>query len=46
VGRNEAVTRIPEAMASGMRVTASFLPTDERQGRVQDLRCFVPEEAS
>ena len=36
----------PDAMASGMRVTASFLPSAERQGRVQDLRCFVPEEAS
>lgn len=36
----------PEAMATGMRVTAEFLPAGERQGRVQDLRCFIPEEAS
>ena len=34
----------PEVMASGMRVTASFLPEAERQGRVQDLRCFLVEE--
>ena len=36
----------PEAMSSGMRVTASFLPEADRQGRVQDLHGFVPEETS
>ena len=33
----------PDAMASGMRVTARWRPAVERQGRVQDIECFVPE---
>jgi uncharacterized OB-fold protein len=36
----------PEAITSGMRVTAEFRPAAEREGAVQDLHCFVPEEAS
>jgi uncharacterized OB-fold protein len=33
----------PEAMSSGMRVTARWRPAAERQGRMQDIECFVPE---
>jgi hypothetical protein len=33
----------PDAMASGMRVTARFRPAGERQGHVRDIECFVPE---
>jgi uncharacterized protein len=33
----------PDAMASGMRVTASWRPAAEREGRIQDIECFVPE---
>jgi uncharacterized OB-fold protein len=33
----------PDAMASGMRVTARWLPAGERVGRMQDIECFVPE---
>jgi len=33
----------PEAMASGMRVTPRWKPAGERQGRIQDIECFVPE---
>jgi hypothetical protein len=36
----------PDAMASGMRVTARWRPAGERQGRVQDIECFVPEGAN
>jgi uncharacterized OB-fold protein len=37
--------RTPEAMSSGMRVTARFRPAAERRGHVRDIECFVPEEA-
>jgi uncharacterized OB-fold protein len=33
----------PDAMASGMRVTARWRPAGERVGRMQDIECFVPE---
>jgi len=33
------------SVSSGMRVIATFLPAEERIGRVQDLCCFIPEEA-
>ncbi len=33
------------AMATGMRVTATFRPADERIGAMADLVAFVPEEA-
>jgi hypothetical protein len=33
----------PEAMASGMRVTARWRPAGERVGRMGDIECFVPE---
>jgi uncharacterized OB-fold protein len=36
----------PDAMSSGMRVTARWLPAAERVGRVQDIECFVPEAAN
>jgi len=38
----------PDAMATGMRVTVRFRPPGERQGRMQDIACFVPvgEEGS
>jgi len=36
----------PEAMASGMRVTARWRPADQRQGALHDIECFVPEEKS
>ena len=36
----------PEAISSGMRVVAEFRSEAEREGTVQDLHCFVPEEAS
>ena len=32
------------AMKTGMRVRADW--ADERVGRIQDVRCFVPEEAA
>ncbi len=31
------------AMSSGMRVKARWRPAAEREGRVQDIECFVPE---
>jgi uncharacterized OB-fold protein len=31
-----------EAMSTGMRVRADFLPAEERIGRIQDIRAFVP----
>ncbi len=34
----------PEAVSTGMRVTANFRPAGERVGRIQDLRAFVAEE--
>jgi len=36
----------PEAISTGMRVTASFKAAGERVGEIQDLRCFVAESAS
>jgi uncharacterized OB-fold protein len=33
----------PDAMASGMRVTARFRPAGERVGQMRDIECFVPE---
>jgi len=33
----------PDAMSSGMRVTARWRPAAEREGRMQDIECFVPE---
>ncbi len=36
----------PDAMSSGMRVTARWRPAAERVGRVQDIECFVPEGAN
>ena len=35
-----------DAMASGMRVTARFLPEDRRRGHLLDIECFVPEGAA
>ena len=32
----------PEAMSSGMRVTARFRPASERQGHIRDIECFEP----
>jgi len=32
----------PGVVTTGMRVRAEFLPADERVGRVQDIRAFVP----
>jgi uncharacterized protein len=34
-----------EAVSTGMRVTASWKPAEERIGNIFDLRAFVPEEA-
>jgi uncharacterized protein len=34
------------AMATGMRVKASWRPAAEREGHIHDIRCFVPEAAS
>ena len=36
----------PASLSRGMRVTAEFLPAGERSGRIQDVRCFIAEEAS
>jgi uncharacterized OB-fold protein len=36
----------PDAVSSGMRVTARFRPAAERVGHVKDIECFVPEGAS
>ncbi len=36
----------PDALHSGMRVTARFRPQAERIGHVLDIECFVPEGAS
>ncbi|HUY20916.1 MAG TPA: OB-fold domain-containing protein [Acidimicrobiales bacterium] len=33
----------PDAMASGMRVTAKLRPAAERLGQLADIECFVPE---
>lgn len=35
----------PDAMSSGMRVTARFKPESQRVGHVLDIECFVPEGA-
>ncbi|MGH9018619.1 MAG: Zn-ribbon domain-containing OB-fold protein, partial [Acidimicrobiales bacterium] len=35
----------PEAMTSGMRVTARFRPRAERVGQMADIACFIPEGA-
>jgi uncharacterized OB-fold protein len=35
-----------QAMSSGMRVTARWRPAAEREGRMQDIECFVPESTS
>jgi uncharacterized protein len=32
----------PDAVTTGMRVRAEFAPDEERVGRVQDIRAFVP----
>ncbi len=32
----------PQAVSSGMAVVADFRPAGERQGRLQDIRAFVP----
>ena len=32
----------PDAMSSGMRVTARWRPAAQRHGRMQDIECFVP----
>lgn len=34
----------PEAVTTGMRVEAEFLPEADRVGRIQDIRAFVPAE--
>ncbi len=36
----------PEAVSTGMRVTARFRPEADRIGAMADLECFVPEEAT
>ncbi len=36
----------PEAMSSGMRVTAKWRPATERTGKMQDIECFVAEGSS
>lgn len=36
----------PEAMSSGMRVQARFLPEQERRGHLLDICCFVPEQTA
>jgi uncharacterized OB-fold protein len=33
----------PDAMSSGMRVTARWRPAGERVGSLLDIECFVPE---
>jgi uncharacterized OB-fold protein len=35
-------TPSPDAVSTGMRVVAEFLPAAERVGRIQDIRAFVP----
>ncbi len=35
--------RSRDAMASGMRVSPRWRPAAEREGRLQDIECFVPE---
>ena len=35
----------PEAMASGMRVTARWRPAGDRSGHLRDIECFVAEGA-
>jgi len=32
----------PDAVTTGMRVRADFVPADQRVGRIQDIRAFVP----
>lgn len=32
----------PEAVVTGMRVEAAFVPEADRVGRIQDIRAFVP----
>jgi uncharacterized OB-fold protein len=32
----------PDAVSTGMRVSADFVPEADRVGRVQDIRAFVP----
>ena len=36
----------PDAVSSGMRVTAKFRPAAERIGHIKDIECFVPEAGS
>lgn len=36
----------PDAMSTGMRVTARFRPAGERQRELGDLVCFEPEETT
>jgi hypothetical protein len=36
----------PDAVRTGMRVRADFVPEAERVGRIQDIRAFVPESRS
>ncbi len=36
----------PDAMASGMRVTARWRPAGERHGTMHDIECFVPEASA
>ncbi len=34
----------PDAVSTGMRVRPEFVGADERVGRIQDIRAFVPSE--
>jgi uncharacterized OB-fold protein len=36
----------PDAVSTGMRVTARFRPRAERVGHIKDIECFVAEGAS
>jgi uncharacterized OB-fold protein len=33
----------PERVSTGMRVVADFVAAEDRVGRIQDIRAFVPE---
>ncbi len=35
-----------DAMSSGMRVRAKFVPEADRRGHLRDIECFVPEASS
>ena len=39
-------TGSPDAVSTGMRVTARFRPAAARVGHIKDIECFVPEGAS